>query len=416
MIRFRGAAALLLIFVLAGCGRIIPDAAPPDVARAPVDQPLPPAPPLDYDYQPSPLPHLQTRVPPGENAAGAALSVSSVSSLDIENAAAARILHVFRVSCPSLINREDRSGLTIAADWVDACRAAAQWRPERAGEFFESRFRAVQVGDGSAFATGYYEPEIAASRERIAGYDTPIYRRPPDLVEQARTRGASQADLPPVIRFVDGEPQPYFDRAAIESGALAGRGLEIAWARDPVDFYFLQVQGSGLLRQPDGTAFRLGYAANNGFDYVSIGRLMRERGLLGDGETTAEGIAAWLRANRDEGRALMQENPRYIFFGELDQPAPNGSLGRPVTARGTVAADPAYVPLGAPVFLDMEHDVADGLWVAQDTGGAIQGANRFDTYWGSGEAAFQVASGLASRGQAWILIPRVSAERLARAD
>lgn len=218
--------------------------------------------------------------------------------------------------------------------------------------------------------------------------------------------------MPAFVRDVDGELQPYFDRAAIENGALSGRGLEIAWARDPVSLFFFQVQGGGLLRMPDGSVERLSYAGNNGFDYVSIGGLMRERGLLGAGQTTSQGIQAWLRAHPEEGRAIMQENPRYIFYAETDAPAPNGSLGRYVTPHATVAADPAYTPLGAPIFLDVAHDIADGLWVAQDTGGAIQGANRFDTFWGAGEAAHDIAGGMASRGRAYILIPNSAAARL----
>ncbi|MCA1748234.1 MAG: MltA domain-containing protein, partial [Sphingomonadales bacterium] len=204
----------------------------------------------------------------------------------------------------------------------------------------------------------------------------------------------------------------YHDRAAIEAGALAGRGLEIAWVRDIVDLFFMHVQGSGMLRLPDGSAMRVGYAGNNGYDYTSIGALMRERGLLEPGQTTSQGIQAWLRAHPAEAREIMQANRRYIFFTASDNPAPAGSIGYYVTPRGSVAVDPAYVPLGAPVFLDVDQNVADGIWVAQDTGAAIRGPNRFDTYWGSGESAHDIAGGMAGRGRAYVLIPRVSAVRL----
>ncbi|MEM8694436.1 MAG: MltA domain-containing protein [Pseudomonadota bacterium] len=289
--------------------------------------------------------------------------------------------------------------MTAAEDWIEPCRAAASWRGDAEG-FFVEYFRAVAVGSGRAFATGYYEPEIAAARGQRRGYRWPVYAMP-DAV-------------PPPCTDECGDT-PVLTRAAIENGALDGQGLAIAWARDLVDLYFLQVQGSGILRLPDGDTMRIGYAGNNGYPYTSIGRLMRDRGLLEDGQTTAEGIAVWLRDNPERGREIMQENRRYIFFTEVNGPGPLGSLGRPVTPRGTVAADPDFVPLGAPVFLDLEHDVADGLWIAQDTGSAIRGPNRFDTFWGAGEDAYAIASGMASRGQAYILIPSAAAARL-RAD
>jgi membrane-bound lytic murein transglycosylase A len=384
----RGAFALLLSLALTACAGIIP-AAP---ERASLPQPAEPQ---------APPPETSPDVPVSGNAASQGVRPGpAVTSLAIERDQAARALAAFRISCPSIVNREERTGLTAASDWIEPCRAAERWSGDET-RFFAEHFRAIEVGSGRAFATGYYEPEISAARERRSGYDWPVYRLPDDVPEACSGDcGASPQSL---------------TRAAIESGALAGQGLEIAWARDLVDLYFLQVQGSGILRLPDGGTMRIGYAGNNGYSYTSIGRLMRERGLLANGQTTAEGIADWLRENPERGRAIMQENPRYIFFTELDGPGPLGSLGRPVTPRATVAADPDFVPLGAPVFLDLEHDVADGLWVAQDTGSAIRGANRFDTFWGAGDDAFRIASGMASRGQAYILIPTASAARL-RAD
>ncbi len=406
MIALRGAFAPLLTLSLAACGGIIPRAETPSGETATRStRPIPPSnlptPPFDYA-----LP-----VPPRENALGQGFRPGpAVVSLGIGRDQAERALAAFRISCPSIVRRQDLSGLTTALDWTAPCRAAEDWRGDPV-RFFTENFRAVEVGSGEAFATGYYEPEIAAARTRQPGYPWPIYGRPGDLLTRRE-----QTNLLPAYRLVDGREQPYFDRAAIENGALAGQGLEIGWARDLVDLYFLQVQGSGLLREPDGSTRRIGYAANNGYPYVSIGRIMLDRGLLDSGQATAEGIAVWLREHPEQGRAIMQENRRYIFFQPLDTSAPLGSLGRPVTPRATVAADPAYVPLGAPVFLDMEHDVADGLWVAQDTGGAIRGANRFDTFWGSGSEAYQIASGMASRGRAYILIPAEAAARLARAN
>lgn len=391
MTKLRSAGALLLLSALTACAGIIPPAA--ERASRPPPETIPPTP----ETSPAvPAP------PTAANALGQGVrSGPSVASLDIGRQQAERALTTFRISCPSVLNRDEQTGLTVASDWIAPCEAASSWRgdPE---DFFAEYFRTVEVGSGQAFATGYYEPEIAAARDRRDGYPWPIYSPPEETAGLICTADCGTA------------PQPL-SRASIENGELEGLGLEIAWARDLVDLYFLQVQGSGILRLPNGDTMRIGYAGNNGYPYTSIGRLMRDSGLLGDGQTTAEGIATWLRENPEQGRGIMQENRRYIFFTELDGPGPLGSLGRPVTPRGTVAADPDFVPLGAPVFLDLEHDVADGLWIAQDTGSAIRGANRFDTFWGAGDEAYAIASGMASRGQAYILIPAVSAARL-RAD
>jgi membrane-bound lytic murein transglycosylase A len=155
---------------------------------------------------------------------------------------------------------------------------------------------------------------------------------------------------------------------------------------------------------------RIGYDNQNGRDYVAIGRLLRERGILPPGGANMDSIKAWMRSQPDQGRALMRENLSYIFFKELTGP-PLGSLGLPITPRSTVAADPNFVPLGAPVFLTMDRPEASGLWVAQDVGGAIKGANRFDTFWGGGPDATQIAGEMAANGQALILLPKGVAAR-----
>jgi membrane-bound lytic murein transglycosylase A len=157
---------------------------------------------------------------------------------------------------------------------------------------------------------------------------------------------------------------------------------------------------------------RIGYDNQNGREYVAIGRLLKERGLLGPGQTSMQGIVAWLRAHPEDGRAIMRENKSYIFFRELTGPGPLGALGVPVTPRATVAADPRFVPLGAPVVLAVDKLEARGLWVAQDTGGAIKGANRFDTFWGAGEEAKHIAGGMQAVGDAYVLLPKGAVGRL----
>jgi len=360
---------------------------------------------------PQPTPAAEAPQPaPAKPPTAALLGVSAGPALPaIGEAEAARALEAFRISCPALVKRTDASGLTRPGDWQEACAVASASPLPSA--FFADHFEVLQVGDGAAFVTGYFEPEIAGSRTRRPGYEVPVYRKPPDLVE-VDPATAEAAGTPRRGRLENGVIVPYFERSEIEAGALADRGLEIAWAADEIDFFFLQIQGSGRLRLPDGGVMRIGYAGQNGREYVGIGKLMKDRGLLGPGQTSMQGIVAWLRANREEGKAIMRENKSYIFFQELTGAGPLGALGLPVTGRATVATDPKYVPMGAPVLLQLDRIEANGLWVAQDTGGAIKGSNRFDTFWGAGAEAARIAGGMQGRGRAYILVPKGTLARL----
>jgi membrane-bound lytic murein transglycosylase A len=378
---------LALLIAVGSCAKTVP---PPRQPAAPAEPPAPVA-------EPSSATEAGVRAGP------------AIASLGISPVAAAAALAAFRTSCPDLVQREDRSGLTSPSDWTNACAAAAAWPDADASAFLAAYLEPVIVGEGAAFATGYFEPEIAGSRIRRPGYDVPVYAKPDDLLERDPETGETKRGR----LDENGDYVLYHDRAAIEQGVLAGKGLEIAWAADPVDLFFLQIQGSGRLRLPDGSVMRIGYAGQNGREYVAIGRLMRERGLL-QNPITMQSIVDWLRAHPEEGRALMRENRSYVFFRELTGPGPLGALGRPVTPRVSVAADPRFVPLGAPVVLaGMDNALADGLWVAQDTGGAIRGANRFDTFWGAGPQAATIAGGMSSRGRAFLLLPRGTVARLA---
>jgi membrane-bound lytic murein transglycosylase A len=385
-------AAVMTMFLLASC---VPKQ----------QRPAPPA--------PQPAPTVEAPPPAAAKPPTAALlGVSAGPALPvISEAEAARALEAFRISCPALVKRTDASGLTRPEDWHEACAAAGLPRPGLTSAFFAEHFEVVQVGDGTAFVTGYFEPEIAGSRTRRPGFEVPVYRKPPDLVEvDAAT--AEAAGTPRRGRLENGVVVPYFERSEIEAGALADKGLEIAWAADEIDFFFLQIQGSGRLRSPDGSVIRIGYAGQNGREYVGIGKLMKDRGLLGPGQTSMQGIVAWLRANPEEGKAIMRENKSYIFFQELTGAGPLGALGLPVTGRATVATDPKYVPMGAPVLLQLDRPEANGLWIAQDTGGAIKGSNRFDTFWGAGADAARIAGGMQGRGRAYVLVPKGTLARL----
>jgi membrane-bound lytic murein transglycosylase A len=336
-----------------------------------------------------------------------------IGSLPVAKSDADAAMAAFRTSCPSLVRREDLSGLTQGQDWQPACDAVKTWTGDGLS-FFATYLDAVQVGDGKAFATGYYEPEIAASRTKQPGYETPIYKRPPELVEV--DLGSFGSDLKG--RKIRGEVKNgnlvmYADRTAIEEGKLANRGLEIAWAKDPVEFFFLQIQGSGRLKLTDGSVMRIGYDSQNGHPYTGIGKLMKDRGLITDG--SMQGLYRYLRANPDEGRKIMRENKSFVFFREAPT-GPNGAMGYTVIAESSVAADPKFIPLGAPVWLSMDRGEPNGLWVAQDTGGAIRGANRVDTFWGAGDRAVGIAGGMSARGSALLLLPKASVARLISAQ
>lgn len=364
-----------------------------------------------------------TPPPNTSQASSAALSTltpgPNIATLHISAKDAQSALSGFLESCPKLLKRTDASGLTQSADWRSACDAATNWKPEKARGFFATHFETVRIGDGRAFATGYFEPEITGSRSRLPGFDVPVYAVPRDLERAwpATTPHNQRTERAPLGRYDEkGDFVPYFSRAEIEEDALEGRAELIGWAKDPVEFFFLQIQGSGRLRAPNGDVVRIGYAGQNGHGYTSIGKLMRERGLLGDGPGqyagSMQGIMAYIRENPEQGRALMRENKSWIFFRELTGDGPIGALGVPVRREASVAADPRFVPLGAPVWLDLDRDEADGMWIAQDTGGAIKGANRFDTFWGAGKEARSIAGGMSGRGEALILLPKGSISRL----
>ncbi len=389
--------AVLALTLLGGCVRLVPEGSRPAPITPPISGPT---------------------VKPATAALAGVIAGPVASGLGFKPDNAAAALRSFATSCPRLTRRTDNSGLTVPADWAPACAAVTGWPEPQAAQFFTTYFETAEVGDGNAFVTGYFEPEIAGVRVRQPGYDVPVYALPPDLV---RARPGDAQPLPdgkmPLGRYDDaGVFVPYYDRGQIEVGELAGKGLEIGWAADPVEFFFLQIQGSGRLRAPDGSVVRLGFAGQNGYPYTGIGSLMRERGLIGSqpGQYSGsmQGIQQYLRDYPEAGRALMRQNRSYVFFRELTGTGPVGALNVPIAGRTTVAVDPAFVPLGAPVWLQLDRKEASGLWVAQDTGGAIQGANRFDSFWGAGSEARQIAGGMSARGRALILLPKGTLARL----
>ncbi|WP_261401181.1 murein transglycosylase A [Chenggangzhangella methanolivorans] len=286
-------------------------------------------------------------------------------------------------------------------------------RPDgaQAKAFFERAFRPFRVGTG--MLTGYYEPEIEGSRVRTDRFDTPLMARPRDLV--TIPDGES---LPGVAAGMGGARkvgagfEPYYDRKAIEDGALAGRGLELVWA-EPVDAFFVHIQGSTRVRFSDGSAMRLAFDGRNGRKFTGIGRLMLDRGLLAKGSTSMAAIRAWLAQNPREGAALMRENQSYIFFRKDEKlthaDGPLGAQNVPLEPGRSIAVDRGIWSYGLPFWLDGRFP--DGgqirlLAVAQDTGSAILGAARGDYFVGTGDDAGAVAGGMKQQTGFTVLLPR----------
>lgn len=272
-------------------------------------------------------------------------------------------------------------------EWQVLCRVASDGHEARA--FFEAFFQPVLIEDGADMLfTGYFEPELAGSRFRWGRYQYPIYGVPEDLP----ARG------------------PWLTRQEIEEGALEGRGLELAYLADPVDLFFLQVQGSGRIRLPNGAMMRVGYGAANRQPYSSIGLELVRRGELERHAVSAQNIKAWVVANPEEMQGLLWTNRSYVFFREVsDVPADEGPLGamnRSITTLRSIAVDPDHVTLGAPVWIEKAGaEPMHRLMIAQDTGSAIQGAQRADIFFGTGPQAGLEAGQIRDGGRMVVLLP-----------
>ncbi len=290
-----------------------------------------------------------------------------------------------------------------------------------ARSFLERWFDPVEIapGSGAGFLTGYYEPETEGSLTRTEAFRAPLLARPPDLltIPQGETRAGVPEGFAAARQRPDGALEPYPDRSAIWRGELGDLGRPILWLRDEVEVFFMQVQGSGRVRLPDGQTVRIAYAGRNGHPYSSIGRIMVRDGLLPLAEAQLEGIKGWLRAHPEEGRRVMGMNASYVFFRIADElPAdagPIGGAGLPLTPWRSIAVDRTLWAYGLPVWLETELPVAGGpgepfakLTIAEDTGSAILGPARADLYHGSGAEAGRRAGALRHPMRFVVLWPR----------
>jgi membrane-bound lytic murein transglycosylase A len=292
---------------------------------------------------------------------------------------------------------------------------AAHPAPDTLAAEIADRFDVYRATAREVLFTGYYLPSLPARATPDARFRIPIHARPVDLVTvPLGDFGAPCACREQVVgRVADGALVPYYTRAQIDAGAL-GAAPVIAWVEDALGLFFLQIQGSGVLVYPDGRRRTIGFAASNGHPYVSIGKLLVERRALTLDQASMDGIRAWIAAHPDEGARLLRENPRYVFFRELDGP-PLGSLGVPVTAGRTIATDPAVFPPGALGFVRVPPvGPSAGLTrfvFNQDTGAAIRGPGRVDVFFGAGADAAAAAGGLRSPGELHFLVPRAAGSR-----
>ncbi|MBE0531593.1 MAG: murein transglycosylase A [Rhodospirillales bacterium] len=291
----------------------------------------------------------------------------------------------------------------LAVDWRAACTAIDK---VPAGNDATARYvierwfvphRATVGADDTGLFTGYYEAELRGSRKQGGRYQAPIYGLPADL-EAAKAKNGGK----------------YLTRAEIAGGTLSGKGLELLWADDPVDVYFLHVQGSGRVVMDDGRVVRLGYAGDNGHPYASLGRALIDHGFLAKEAVSMQSIRAWIAANPAQGGHMMGQNPRFIFFREDHGEGPKGAQGVALTPGRSLAVDPAFVPLGAPVWVDTVEPLAPKtplrrLFVAQDTGSDIKGPIRGDLFFGFGSQAASQAGVMKARGRYFVLLPRKAA-------
>ena len=388
--------SLCLMVVLAGCEAVAP-------------RPAPPAPPPVTKPEPSPgVPVAKPPVAAGLAGAMRQATWSQLPGWEAEDPAQA--WDAFLASCRTLASQDA---------WRDLCAVADSIKsPDRdtARRFFEFNLTPFQLtqadGGEEGVITGYYEPLLRGSRKPSARYRHPLYGMPDDLLVVDLTEVYPELKGMRLRGRLEGRRiVPYYDRAQIEQGRAPLGGREIVWVEDAIELFFLQIQGSGRIALDSGETVRVGYADQNGHPYRSIGRLLVERGELPLERASMQGIKAWALANPGKAAELLNQNASYVFFRELPAGAagPPGALGVPLTPRRSVAVDPGFVPLGAPVYIATTWPLStrplNRLMLAQDTGGAIRGPVRADYFWGFGEDAAREAGRMKQALRMWVLLP-----------
>ncbi len=409
------AAALIAALVLAACTAMPPGETPADCKPCPASPARPPAAAIPVAPRPAPAP-----APPPGGGFPRTLQPAKWSDLpgwnDDDQAAA---WPAFIASCRGVASKPHGASWKRVCDLARAADGKPGHDPRR---FFESQLRpyAIQAADGNAagLVTGYYEPLLRGSRTRAKGFEQPVRGVPDDLLtidlgtvfpelKDKRVRG----------RLEGNKVVPYWSRAEIAARGDKLPARTLLYVDDAVELFFLQVQGSGRVKLPDGSTIRLNYADQNGYPYQSIGRVLVDRGELKLEDASMQGIQSWARANPGRLDELLNSNPSYVFFREAanSNGGPVGALGVPLTAERSIAVDPRSVPLGAPVFLATTRPNSakplNRLVLAQDTGSAITGAVRADFFWGFGKEAGEQAGRMKQSGRMWVLLPPEAAAK-----
>ncbi len=333
----------------------------------------------------------------------------------------------FQRSCRLFTQRVLPEGDVNGEAWVEACTAAdsattaAMDMETIARNFFSNGFTPLRIrnnDEGTGLFTGYYEPQLRGSLTQTEEFSTPLLARPDDLVMVNLSDFPGEHSGRIAGRVTDGNLRPFEDRREIEDGALPN-APPIVWIDDPVDAFFLHIQGSGRVVLPDGSVLRVGYDGQNGHPYTAIGRVLVERGEMTVEEASMQSIRAWLASHPEGAREVMDTNASYIFFRELNVPNPNlgpfGAANVPLTPGYSLAVDRTWHALGAPAYVATE--LPDGmpfqrLMVMQDTGGAIRGPIRGDIFFGFGAEAAEIAGRMRGQGEMWVLVPNVVAAGL----
>lgn len=371
-------------------------------------------------------PTAPTPAPAAPSAAAPRATFTAVAWSDLSGWASDRVAEAwpaFLIGCRALVADDKTRSI-----WEAPCARGASVDSGNAAAvraFFVEQFKPYRVAaaDGSdqGLVTGYYEPLLKGSRTKSARYGAPLYAPPDDLLT------VDLAELYPELKDkrvrgrVEGRKVvPYWTRAELERDPAPLAGKALVYVADPVEAFYLEIQGSGRIELDDGSVIRLNYADQNGRPYRSIARVLIDRGDLPFERASMQGISAWARAHPDQVRALLDENPSYVFFREVPAPAPGtldaaidgpiGTLGVPLLKERTIAVDARVIPLGAPVFLattrPLSSDPLERLTLAQDTGGAIRGVVRADFYWGFGPDAGREAGRMRQQGRMWLLWPK----------
>lgn len=350
------------------------------------------------------------------------------------NANAEPALAAFRRSCDVILREPvklDMGGVGYAgdaSDWRQVCGEAGTVPPGGAHAWFERRFAPFQLHTDAAHEalfTGYYEPEIAASRTRRGSYTTPVYGLPNDLVTADLGQFLPELSGRRITgRVVGGKLVPLPVRAQIDSDGLNDAPV-LLYARDPVSVFFLHIQGSGRVSFENGAVLRIAYAGQNGRPYTPVGRVLIRNGEIDRTHMSMQAIRAWLEAHPAEAQRVMESDQSYVFFRELPlgdaKLGSPGSEGVPLTPQTSIAIDPAMHPFGVPMFLTTQAPAPNPaqpqqsfthLCVAQDTGGAIKGGVRADIFWGYGPEAESIAGRMKSSGQLYVLLPKSLASRI----